>query len=258
MGYYVSANGCASCMGMIANCLNCASSSLCIQCQSGYYLSSSNTQCLSCPSALTYCASCDLNGLCLQCITDSYLDSTSNACIKCFQITPGCDLCDSNRTCLGCSDGYYLSGLSCMSCSAIFQGCLLCSNSSACALYPSNYTVSTSNGNILTYFTANIWMYIALGCFGVFALAIVAYIIRRKCSPKEERNESVNSTKGQTERELYREEHESNDVKIGHGQLCQYCRSRPFNLMNIELLCSYCEGRANGRKDHIIRREISK
>ena len=94
MGFYLDSGLCRACG--VDNCETCGNSSVCLHCNSGYYVS---------------------GGVCVQCN-----NSIGN-----------CDVCSSGGVCFDCHEGYYLSGVgsSCLSC-GLMPFCHDCSNSSTC------------------------------------------------------------------------------------------------------------------------------
>ena len=76
----------------------------CLQCYTGYYLSSG--RCYSCPSG---CYSCSSSSYCNSCKSTYYLTNTNT----CYSCSTGCATCQDAFTCTQCSSSYYLSGTSC-------------------------------------------------------------------------------------------------------------------------------------------------
>jgi hypothetical protein len=80
----------------------------CILCSSGFYLSSSS--CVSCRESMVGCAECDSSNICLLCDWGYIMNSSNNSCNQCSAFVEGCLICNPNNgTCTGCMSGFYLS-----------------------------------------------------------------------------------------------------------------------------------------------------
>lgn len=130
-------NICIPCSTPIPNCIECASSTTCNICATGFYVNALNncescvTGCSTCtsPTACTLCqASLVLNsGMCV-CQNGFYYDTGSSPCLTCTSALTGCSQCSSSTVCSLCMPGFYLpaGGSACQPCSA---NCLNCDNS---------------------------------------------------------------------------------------------------------------------------------
>jgi proprotein convertase subtilisin/kexin type 5 len=95
------------CLPCESGCEVCTSSSTCLACSSGYYLSSSN-----CYSCQTSCSACLNMATCTGCSNGFYLNSSSTTCQLC---ATNCLQCDS-YSCKKCNSGFYPNGKDCHSC----------------------------------------------------------------------------------------------------------------------------------------------
>ena len=98
----------------VSNCKTCESSSICSECKSEYYRSSSGS-CNQCPSN---CHACRTAGICDKCKSGYYVSDFSEWCVSC---PVGCSKCYyivdsviSSRRCSECTEGYSLSGTNCV------------------------------------------------------------------------------------------------------------------------------------------------
>ena len=96
---------------MASNCNTCSSanSSLCIQCQTGYYLVNSN--CLISTSLVSNCDTYNNNNNCSSCLSGYYL--INNQCLPCSM---NCLVCTAGDfgSCSICASGYTLFNLICL------------------------------------------------------------------------------------------------------------------------------------------------
>ncbi|CAK77936.1 unnamed protein product (macronuclear) [Paramecium tetraurelia] len=121
--YFQDGSDCTQCT---EPCNNCSSSTICIDCITGYYL---------------------FNNSCISTVPNGYYKSGTslikcpNICGNCISETE-CTSCPTNQYLLSkqcidkCPDKYYSLNFVCYSCDA---SCLLCSSSTVCTLCPDNY-----------------------------------------------------------------------------------------------------------------------
>lgn len=143
-GYYLSAGSCVQCSSAINGCSKCSSDTVCNECQSLFYLSTST--CLTCNSIMVGCSFCTNSSVCLACDGGYYINGTQ--CYPCSDLT-GCLICNTSSSCLTCTAGYYSSGTSCLSCSSAISNCYMCLNSTLCAACSSGYQLTASGCAIL-------------------------------------------------------------------------------------------------------------
>ena len=82
--------------------MSCLSSTICVQCESGYFGSS----CTACHNS---CLECSNANSCTKCPVGSYIGQTG-VCIKCAG-WPICLQCNLNNVCIRCADGYFVNTL---------------------------------------------------------------------------------------------------------------------------------------------------
>jgi proprotein convertase subtilisin/kexin type 5 len=123
---------------------SCNSTGNCSTCNYNQYLSSGN--CYTCPP-LPNCSSCSLinSSLCFDCNKGYYLDASS-ICVAC---ATGCSSCASSAQCLTASDGYYaistLNGTLSGSVAACASNCLTCNTQATlCTSCKTGFTLQGS------------------------------------------------------------------------------------------------------------------
>ena len=86
---------------MLEHCVYCASQTVCLECTAGFYLDTGTNRCVHC--GVENCQICSQNNpsLCLTCNSDYYLDSV-NICQACNVAINGCLQCDSALDCIDC------------------------------------------------------------------------------------------------------------------------------------------------------------
>ena len=85
----------------------CSSSSICLDCENGYYLNAN--QCHNCAAAIPSCYSCPNSGQCSSCLSGFFINSTSNQCSLCSDQIPNCIHCASESVCVVCHQDYLIS-----------------------------------------------------------------------------------------------------------------------------------------------------
>ena len=123
-------------MPCAAPCVNCISSTVCSQCQSGFYLN--NSKCAPCHASCQTCTSGTDTG-CQSCCGDSQL--VQGKCVGC---SSSCQRCDINQNCLVCNTPFYFYSGNCVTncptnsfvngnnCTNCLANCSTCSNITAC------------------------------------------------------------------------------------------------------------------------------
>ncbi|KAL4463432.1 hypothetical protein ABPG72_003128, partial [Tetrahymena utriculariae] len=108
------------------NCVKCQDSQTRSQYQQGYFLDIQSQNCQLCTNN---CNTCSSSTFCLNCLPGYYL--SGNSCSQCSNI---CSQCTSTQSCSSCKDGYFLYSdqslscdNSCSKCSSLTK-CSVCSN----------------------------------------------------------------------------------------------------------------------------------
>jgi hypothetical protein len=118
------------CVTCPLNCQKCSTNSICLVCNTGYYLTA-NGKCKLCSSSCQFCLYNSTN--CTMCPAGSYF--FNQACFECINTIPFCETCtiNSNSTlnCINCTKGMYSIGSVCRSCS---KNCATCVNSTVCSI----------------------------------------------------------------------------------------------------------------------------
>ena len=113
VGYYLKNYQCLQCDSYSKTCKD--SSSFCLSCNNGYYLTSSNL-CEKCPDT---CNECTDENTCTSCKDNHFL-----LIDKCYQCNKDCKTTSDNCKCETCNDGYYLNNYQCLQCNSICNSCL--------------------------------------------------------------------------------------------------------------------------------------
>ena len=128
--YYLYAGNCIICPD---NCYECSSETVCINCQSGFYVDS-NSLCSLCPSL---CLTCSDYSTCTSCKSGYYIVSG-----RCVLICPSNCVTCSETQCFQCDVGYFLSSIStCSQCSSYCESCI---SSSECLVCTNGFTLVNS------------------------------------------------------------------------------------------------------------------
>lgn len=139
LGFYKDSSICSKCL---PNCFECENNSACTNCNSGYYLSSSNT-CLKCSSSCltctsTECTSCRsplvlYDGTCIRkCPTNTY--ELNRICTSCGN---NCKKCSGNK-CIACENDHTLVLGKCIKCP---ENCETCTSENYCTKCEENTTL---------------------------------------------------------------------------------------------------------------------
>jgi proprotein convertase subtilisin/kexin type 5 len=116
------ANECKPC-NVIKNCKACSSDTVCLACETGYWLKDGN--CTACN--LTNCDACSSMTLCDQCKGGFYWNTSTLACTACHT---GCKYCSKYEECHECSVGYYKD--TAKFCQACVANCDVCADKENC------------------------------------------------------------------------------------------------------------------------------
>ena len=160
LGYFLNnqTTACSPCAGLFdEHCSACTSSS-CLECATGYYLSVGG--CVLCNSTIPNCFACPNSTTCAQCISPYtfqeyrcvncpvwptnnlyYLDG-SNTCQSCRGITHNCRSCSGPDTCTECLPLYYLQSGACLICVGLIDNCLACRDGRCRQCYEGYYLQS--------------------------------------------------------------------------------------------------------------------
>lgn len=121
---------CIACATKLAGCSTCNSSTVCYECNPGFYLASN--ACTSCLSLFPGCIAC--NGTsCLLCDLD-YFKTGGGNCSLCS--IANCLRCTSSSLCIACAQGFFVAaagGASCTACNSVCSACYnTATNCSSC------------------------------------------------------------------------------------------------------------------------------
>ena len=123
VGYYPN-DATLTCDACATGCYNCTSGTVCVECDSGYYLQQNNVCSTSCPSGYfsnnstktcdscpTNCAVCGTTTACTTCFSFYFLNSSTNLCESC---QANCQTCSDSSTCSQCQTDYSLENNVCV------------------------------------------------------------------------------------------------------------------------------------------------
>ena len=109
----MNAGSCSPCEDAMPGCQLCSSSSVCLECENGYYENAGS--CDPCSNSMSFCLRCSDSSHCTTCIGGYFVNSTSNACSLCHDQIPNCIGCAHDTLCLLCQQNYTVSGGVCVS-----------------------------------------------------------------------------------------------------------------------------------------------
>jgi len=155
----VATQSCLACSAVVLNCATCLGTypTTCQTCNSGYYSSAGGSQCLSCP---LNCNTCSSTGVCLTCNTGFSLKS-SNIC-DCGATCQACNATMGITYCVDCSGsycfntqaGYYANSGSVYQCPL---ACSSCSDATTCSDCNSPF-ILTSTSQCVCNSTNNVYL----------------------------------------------------------------------------------------------------
>ena len=141
--------------------MECTSSSYCITCRTGYYMSYGS--CPACSATMPGCLACANSSICFKCSVAFKYNGANLQCSNCFPTCQTCmkfyDECSTcypaqNRAISGtkclCKISYFDNSTSgnytCPLCSSVLTYCYLCTNSTVCTQCLPNYYTYTFSG----------------------------------------------------------------------------------------------------------------
>ncbi|CAG9336157.1 unnamed protein product [Blepharisma stoltei] len=126
----------------VRNCALVSPDDVCNSCKAGYYQG-----CASCSDLIDGCLTCSNDGRCSEC-DSGYHVNTDFACTRCQD--SNCNTCDSEgSSCSLCKEGYYLDSSSCKACSSFNPNCQACSGNDKCTKCGGGYLANELGACVL-------------------------------------------------------------------------------------------------------------
>lgn len=143
-GYYLDTSG-RTCIARTVKPDQCASyhnsQDKCLICNSGYFINVTQDGCVAFPIGIPNCVVYSSSSACVKCGAGYYL--SSNACVA-STVVANCAVYSANYTCSACNSGYFLTNSTLCS-QATAQNCLTYTSVSVCATCAFGWAITTAN-----------------------------------------------------------------------------------------------------------------